>query len=101
MGMTVIAMANSFIDLFIDAILSKQGHGLMAITGIFAGQMFNFLLGFSISGILRFLVGDRGTFNLYSPSTIFRKMKESMVALLLVASLGLLVYYIVALKMKE
>ena len=75
MGMTIIAMANTFIDLFMDSILSKQGYEIMAVTGIFAGQMFNFLLGFSISGILRFILGNRENFHLFTIGTIFMDLK--------------------------
>jgi len=40
------------IDYFANAALSKMGFGVMAVTGCFAGQLFNLLIGFG-SALLR------------------------------------------------
>lgn len=53
LGMTVMAIGNSIPDLAVDTALSAQGLTTMAITGIFSGQMFNFLVGFSLTCILK------------------------------------------------
>jgi Ca2+/Na+ antiporter len=37
MGMTILGISNSFVDLFIDRSLAIQGYEILAITGIFAG----------------------------------------------------------------
>lgn len=62
LGMTIMAVGNSCTgiyvndpDMTVDPTLAAEGHELMAITGIFAGQMFNFLLGFSISCFMKTL----------------------------------------------
>lgn len=51
-GITIMAIGNSCSDLTVDVALAKQGLPIMALTGIFSGQLFNFLLGFSISGLI-------------------------------------------------
>jgi len=43
---------NFFPDFFANAALSKMGFGVMAVTGCFAGQLFNLLIGFG-SALLR------------------------------------------------
>ena len=51
-GLTIMAIGNSCSDLTVDVALAKQGLQVMAVTGIFSGQLFNFLLGFSVSSII-------------------------------------------------
>lgn len=51
-GLTIMAIGNSCSDFTVDVALAKQGLQVMAVTGIFAGQLFNFLLGFSVSSII-------------------------------------------------
>jgi len=49
LGLTFLAWGNSLGDLFANSALSKKGYGVMAVTGCFAGQLFNLLIGFGIA----------------------------------------------------
>ena len=40
------AFFNLLLDFFANAALSKMGFGVMAVTGCFAGQLLNLLIGF-------------------------------------------------------
>jgi Ca2+/Na+ antiporter len=72
MGMTILGISNSFVDLFIDRALALQGYEILAVTGIFAGQMFNFLVGFGTSAVIKNFKGAVGNkFHLYSWKEIF------------------------------
>jgi len=53
LGMTIMAIGNSCPDAAVDPALSAQGYTTMAITGVYSGQMFNFLVGTSISCIFK------------------------------------------------
>jgi hypothetical protein len=61
------------VDLLVDTSLAAQGLQIMAISGVFSGQMFNFMVGFSLSSILRaFRSSKKQTFQLFDwsrPST--------------------------------
>lgn len=52
-GLTVVAVGNSCPDYFITSALAKKGYLVMASTGILAGVLLNFLLGFGLSNILK------------------------------------------------
>ena len=101
MGLTIIAITNTCIDLFMNSILSKNGYEIMAITGIFAGQMFNFLVGFSISGIFRFILGEKDTFNIFSFNNIFDDQQQIIIIILIILSVITLVYNFIVLKMNK
>jgi len=45
LSLTILAWGNSLDDFFIDYVICKAGHGKMAVTGLFAGQLFNLLVG--------------------------------------------------------
>ena len=49
LSLTILAWGNSLDDLFIDYYMSKSGHAVMAVTGAYAGQLFNLLFGFGCS----------------------------------------------------
>lgn len=49
LGLTLLAWGNSANDFFVDYSLAKQGLGQMAVSGVFAGQLFNLLIGFGAS----------------------------------------------------
>jgi Ca2+/Na+ antiporter len=57
MGMTILGISNSFVDLFVDRAMAVQGYEILALTGIFAGQMFNFLIGFGVSSVVKSIKG--------------------------------------------
>lgn len=48
-SMTLLSLGNSLGDLFVDTALAKKGYGVMAITGIFSGQLLNLLIGFALN----------------------------------------------------
>lgn len=76
MGMTILGISNSFVDLFIDRAMAIQGFEILALTGIFAGQMFNFLFGFGLSAILKhFRSGGNLKYGLFTLSSVFVKKK--------------------------
>jgi len=37
MGMTILAISNTFVDMFVNGSLASQGYEIMAITGLFGG----------------------------------------------------------------
>ena len=83
MGMTILAISNTFVDMFVNGALAQQGYEIMAITGLFGGQMFNFLIGFSI-GCLRKYFGSNKfkEFSLYKIHELLEgKDKEGFMTL--------------------
>lgn len=53
MGMTIIGIGNSSVDLLVTVQLSHDGNEIMALSGIMGGQLFNLLIGFGLSLIFR------------------------------------------------
>jgi solute carrier family 24 (sodium/potassium/calcium exchanger), member 6 len=49
LGLTLLAWGNSLGDFFANQALAKKGAGVMAVTGCFAGQFFNLVVGFGIA----------------------------------------------------
>ena len=45
-GLTLLAIGNALQDNIVDQQLAKEGFGLMAIGGCYAGPLFNLLIGF-------------------------------------------------------
>ena len=90
-GLTIVAVGNSFPDIFISMALANKGYLIMAVTGIFAGVLINMLVGFSLSCILkavRFdLVNRLGNepFDLFS-WTAESKEQNIMIGIVLVSS---------------
>jgi Ca2+/Na+ antiporter len=78
MGMTILGISNSFVDLFVDRAMAKQGYEILAITGIFAGQMFNFLVGFGASSVIKSIKGQ-GQFGLFTWDEVFTKHYKDQV----------------------
>lgn len=79
MGMTILGISNSFVDLFVDRAMALQGLEILAVTGIFAGQMFNFLMGFGASALLKYFRKVDSKFHLFSFDGIFKeKSKQQM-----------------------
>jgi Ca2+/Na+ antiporter len=100
MGMTILGISNSCVDLFINKALAAQGYEILAVTGVFAGQMFNFLAGFGISSLLKFFRSSAQTplsFNLYSLSTIYTQRDDMLMFNILVAALIVLVFLFIML----
>lgn len=55
LSLTMLAWGNSLDDFFVDYQICKSGHGPMAVTGVYAGQLFNLLVGFGGSMFLQTL----------------------------------------------
>lgn len=99
MGLTILAIANTFVDLFVNGSLAAQGYEIMAITGLFGGQMFNFLIGFALSGFVKYFGHSKfKTFNLYTYGTMSQDKEGRMtfyMLLWIIAYLGFLGYLLV------
>lgn len=93
MGMTILGISNSFIDLFINRAMAKQGYEILALTGIFAGQMFNFLFGFGLSSLIKYFKnGNKIKYGLYTFATVFKSKNESLTFGILVANFFTLIF---------
>lgn len=99
MGMTILAVANTFVDLFVNGALAAQGYEIMAITGLFGGQMFNFLIGFSTGGLIKYFgKGKYKKFNLYIYGTMGQDKEGIMtfyMLVLIIGYIGLLVFLLI------
>jgi len=58
LGITVLAMGMSIADLKVNAAVAKQGFARMALTGCFAGPMFNLLIGLGSSIVMTIAKGN-------------------------------------------
>lgn len=97
MGMTILGISNSFVDLFIDRAMAIQGLEILALTGIFAGQMFNFLFGFGLSSLLKyFRSGGKLKYGLFTLSEVFVKKDNMLTFGILAASFLTLSYLLLS-----
>ena len=48
-GLTILAIGNSMPDAMMTLALMREGQGVMAISGGYAGQLFGLLIGFGLS----------------------------------------------------
>lgn len=80
MGMAILGIGNSFVDLFIDMALSSQGFEVMAITGVIAGHLFNFLFGFGIAFASKILspVTREAKFHIFDFDKFYKEKVEFM-----------------------
>ena len=102
MGMTVMASTDTFFDMCINASLASQGYEIMAVTGLFAGQMFNFLFGFGLSCLIKYLgPSTYKTFNLYKLKSLRDDKQGRMTFYLLVWMLAVIAYLIFVIKMNK
>jgi Ca2+/Na+ antiporter len=56
--MTCLAWANSIGDYMSITNFAKRGRAATAVSGIFSGQLFNFLIGFGASLLIQSLDGE-------------------------------------------
>lgn len=89
-AMTVLGLGNTIADLFVDASLASSGLELMALTGIFVGQMSNILIGFSLLMVIRWFKGVENTLSFWSADTMFTNRTQLMAFSILVWNLLLL-----------
>lgn len=66
LGLTVFAWANSIGDYLSIVAFAKKGYSSTAVSGIFSGQLLNFLIGFGIALILNSLSNGEYDFNIFS-----------------------------------
>jgi len=86
LSLTILAWGNSMDDLLVDYIISKNGHGSMAVTGVFSGQLFNVLVGFG-GAMLRYTI-NFGTVEL----TLYEGgFTDILMCILLYGTLGCLI----------
>ena len=97
LGMTFLGIGNSCIDLFVDYLLAKRGFEAMAINGVFAGQMFNLLVGFALSCIVRGVKNLDSTFHIFDWHTLGSNKTSLMVFLIVTVCAGVLITYVLAL----
>lgn len=90
MGVTILSVGNCFpgrlvsSDLFICAALASKGYTIMAVTGITAGIMFNFLFGFALSYILSTIRTGNSELSLFGMSR--ETLKHDLMMLILLCS---------------
>ncbi len=87
MGITILAISNTCIDMFVNGSLSAQGFEIMAVTGLLGGQMFNFVCGFSLSCLVKsFGSNSEKKFNLFNwDDVIHGKDKTKRIAFLVLS----------------
>jgi len=89
LSLTMIAWGNSFDNFFIDYVISKSGHGKLAVTGVFSGKIFNLLVGFGIALLIQSLSGCV-KLNLYDFSSRVNVLSNLLVGLIIFAIIGFL-----------
>ena len=102
MGLTILGIGNSSVDLFINRALCKQGFEILALTGILAGQMFNFMFGYGISAlIISFNLGSRTglerVFHLFTYGKFLEDFSETLTLMILIFAIFALGMILVAL----
>jgi sodium/potassium/calcium exchanger 6 len=94
LGMVLLGIGNSSIDTLVDYTLAKKGFEVMAITGVFCGQMFNLVVGFALSCLTRGVKDFSRIYKLFSLSSVLNTKDEFMVLLIILITglvlLGLL-----------
>jgi sodium/potassium/calcium exchanger 6 len=83
LGMVLLGIGNSSIDTLVDYTLAKKGFEVMAITGVFCGQMFNLIVGFALSCLVRGIKDFSRIFKLFSLQSVFNSKDEFMVLLII------------------
>ena len=96
MGLTILGIGNSTVDLFVDCELSKQGLEILALSGLIGGQMFNFLIGFGFASLKNYIFGneDQKNFNLFDLTTIISDSNNLALFIVLASSKFILVLLI-------
>lgn len=55
LSLSLLSLGNSLGDLFVDTALAKKGHAVMAVTGVFSGQLFNLMIGFALNCLFSYI----------------------------------------------
>jgi len=97
LGMILLGIGNSSVDMFVDYTLARKGFEVMAITGIFSGQMFNLLVGFGLSCLIRGVKDSSLKFHVFDWDTLSTDKAGCMVFLIITSCALILVVFAVAL----
>jgi Ca2+/Na+ antiporter len=95
LALTILGVANSIVDLFVDRSLAQAGLTAMAVSGVFSGQLFNLLIGMSLTGIIQTFQGTTTSTSLLTNQEISNKkafMIASVIIFHLLALVALLSY---------
>ena len=87
LGLTVLAVGNSLPDAYTTIILSKQGFALMGLTGAFAGQLFDLLIGFGIAILKKCVLEGTQPFSLFT-----KPMDNLLNILVIIISVAILLF---------
>jgi len=101
MGISLVAIANTFVDMFVNIKLATKGQEKMAIVGIFGGQLFNFLFGFGISCLLKGTLANSKPFHLYSIQNIGIKKGQTLTFGIIILNIILLVWIFFSLLLEK
>lgn len=93
LGMTLLGIGNSCIDLFVNYTLARKGFQTMAITGIFSGQMFNLLIGFGLSCLMRGFKNSSTTYHVFDWDKIWGQKSGLMILIIFTVCLATLAFY--------
>ena len=93
LGMIMLGVGNSTIDMFVDYTLAKKGFEVMAITGIFSGQMFNLLVGFGLSCVSRGIRDSTLYFHVFDWKTLLSDKEGFMVFVIIISCAFVLVSF--------
>ncbi len=87
LGMTCLAWANCIGDYISITTFAKRGRASTAVSGVFSGQLFNFLIGFGSSLLLQSAEGEF-TFSIFSfTGSTFAILSDSIAVLVIVSGL--------------
>jgi sodium/potassium/calcium exchanger 6 len=89
LGLTILAIGNALPDALTTVALCKQGAGVMAISGGYAGQLFGYLVGFGISMLKLTWKKGPQNFGLFD----MKKIKENLLDLAIVGIAFLILSY--------
>lgn len=95
LALTILGVANSVVDLFVDRSLALAGFTAMAVSGVFSGQLFNLLLGMSLTGLIQSVLGKSTSTSLLNNPDLPGKnafMMATVIIFHIVALVGLLGY---------
>lgn len=79
LGLTILAIGNALPDALTTIALAKQGLGVMALSGGYAGQLFGLLVGFGLSMLKVTLAKGSQDFDLFKASQFKENMLEIFV----------------------
>lgn len=89
LGLTILAIGNALPDALTTISLCKEGAGVMAISGGYAGQLFGYLVGFGVSMLKVTLKKGAQEFDLFQ----VKKLKENLLDLAVIGTIFVILLY--------